>query len=31
MEAEMPSLFRNIRYERCWDGTEVVVMPREKL
>lgn len=31
MEVEMPSLFRNIRYERCWDGTDVVVMPREKL
>jgi thymidylate synthase (FAD) len=31
MEQEMPALFRNIRYDKCWDGTDVVVMPREKL
>jgi flavin-dependent thymidylate synthase len=31
MEGEMPSLFRNIRYESCWDGTDVVIMPRDKL
>lgn len=31
MENEMPSLFRGLKYEKCWDGSEVVVMPREKL
>lgn len=31
MESEMPSLFRGIKYEECWDGTQVVVMPRDKL
>jgi thymidylate synthase (FAD) len=31
MELEMPSLFRGIKYEECWDGTQVVVMPRDKL
>jgi len=31
MEKEMPSLFRGIKYEKCWDGTEVVMMPRDKL
>jgi thymidylate synthase (FAD) len=31
MEQEMPSLFRGINYEKCWDGTEIVIMPRDKL
>jgi thymidylate synthase (FAD) len=31
MEQEMPSLFRGIKYEPCWDGTDVVTMPRDKL
>lgn len=31
MEQEMPSLFRGIVYEKCWDGSEVVKMPRDKL
>jgi thymidylate synthase (FAD) len=31
MEAEMPSLFRGLRYERLWDGSTAVVMPRDKL
>lgn len=31
MEIEMPSLFQGIRYEKCWDGSEIVVMPRDKL
>lgn len=31
MEVEMPALFNNIKYEKCWDGSEVVIMPRDKL
>lgn len=31
MEIEMPSLFNNIKYEKCWDGSECVIMPRDKL
>jgi thymidylate synthase (FAD) len=31
MEKEMPSLFRGIKYEPCWDGSETVLMPRDKL
>lgn len=31
MEIEMPALFTGIRYEKCWDGSDVVVMPRDKL
>jgi len=31
MEVEMPSLFNNIKYEVCWDGSECVIMPRDKL
>lgn len=31
MEAEMPSLFKGVKYEECWDGTQVVIMPRDKL
>ena len=31
MEIEMPSLYRGIKYEPCWDGTEIVTMPRDKL
>lgn len=31
MEQEMPSLFYGLTYEKCWDGTEVVTMPRDKL
>jgi flavin-dependent thymidylate synthase len=31
MEIEMPALFKGLRYEKCWDGTEIVTMPRDKL
>ncbi len=31
MEKEMPALFYGIKYEKCWDGTDVVTMPRDKL
>jgi thymidylate synthase (FAD) len=31
MEVEMPNLFKGIKYDDCWDGTKIVVMPREKL
>lgn len=31
MEIEMPALFYGIRYEMCWDGTEQVILPRDKL
>jgi len=31
MEEEMPALFNHIKYIQCWDGTEAVVMPRDKL
>jgi thymidylate synthase (FAD) len=31
MEKEMPALFNNLKYVTCWDGTEAVIMPREKL
>jgi len=31
MEKEMPALFNGIKYDQCWDGTEVVIMPRDKL
>ena len=31
METEIPSLFTGLKYEKCWDGSEAVVMPREKL
>jgi thymidylate synthase (FAD) len=31
MEQEMPALFKGLRYETCWDGTEQVIMPRDKL
>lgn len=31
MEVEMPSLFRGLKYEECWDGTQIVIMPRDKL
>lgn len=31
MEKEMPSLFNGIKYKACWDGTEIVEMPRDKL
>lgn len=31
MEKEMPSLFNHINYRRCWDNSEAVEMPREKL
>jgi thymidylate synthase (FAD) len=31
MEKEMPALFNNINYVKCWDGTKAVVMPRDKL
>lgn len=31
MERELPALFHGLRYEPCWDGTDQVVLPREKL
>lgn len=31
MEQEMPSLFKGIKYEQCWDGSTVAMMPRDKL
>ena len=31
MEQEMPALFHGLRYEKCWDGTEQVLLPRDKL
>jgi len=31
MEKEMPSLFNGLVYKKCWDGSEVVELPRDKL
>ena len=31
MEKEMPSVFRGLRYVPVWDGSEAVVMPRDKI
>ncbi len=31
MEKEMPALFNGLQYIECWDGSEAVVMPRDKL
>jgi thymidylate synthase (FAD) len=31
MENEFPALFNGLQYVKCWDGTDAVVMPREKL
>ncbi len=31
MEEELPELFYGLKYEKCWDGTEQVILPREKL
>jgi thymidylate synthase ThyX len=31
MEKEMPALFNGLKYEKCWDGSEVVLLPRDKL
>lgn len=31
MEREMPSLFSGLVYKKCWDGSEVVELPRDKL
>lgn len=31
MEREMPSVFRGLKYITLWDGSEAVVMPREKI
>lgn len=31
MEKEMPALFNGLKYVKVWDGSEAVVMPREKL
>lgn len=31
MEKELPALFNGMEYIKCWDGTEAVVMPRDKL
>jgi len=31
MEKEMPALFNGLVYQKAWDGSEVVVMPRDKL
>ncbi len=31
MEVEMPALFNGMVYRKCWDGTDEVIMPRDKL
>ena len=31
MEKEMPALFNGLEYIKIWDGSEAVIMPREKL
>ena len=31
MEKEMPNLFFGIKYEKNWDGTDIVIMPRDKV
>ncbi len=31
MEKEMPALFNGLKYIKVWDGSEAVIMPREKL
>jgi len=31
MEKEMPALFNGLEYVKCWDGSEAVIMPRDKL
>ncbi len=31
MEKEMPALFNGLEYIKCWDGSEAVIMPRDKL
>jgi thymidylate synthase (FAD) len=31
MEKEMPAVFKGLRYERLWDGSEVVILPRDKV
>ena len=31
MEKEIPALFNGLKYEKCWDGSECVIMPRDKL
>ena len=31
MEKEMPALFNGLKYIKCWDDSEAVVMPRDKL
>lgn len=28
---EMPALFNGLEFRRCWDGTDEVIMPRDKL
>lgn len=31
MEKEMPNVFKNLKYVRLWDGSEAVVLPRDKI
>lgn len=31
MEKEMPAVFKGIKYAKLWDGSEAVVMPRDKV
>lgn len=31
MEKEMPDIFKGLKYETNWDGTEYVVLPKDKL
>lgn len=31
MEKEMPDIFKGLKYETNWDGTEFVVLPKDKL
>jgi len=31
MEKEMPALFNGLEYVKVWDGSEAIVMPREKI
>lgn len=31
MEREMPNVFRGMQFIKLWDGTEAVVMPRDKI
>lgn len=31
MECEMPSVFKGLQYQTLWDGSECVVLPRDKI